>query len=169
MPRVKSCWTWSWAGWGLDRNLGLASFGAFSTSFSWGRGRVTGVWRVFGNGGDNIAVDGRQSSEATATTKYRDLSTAQQTVRLSVASVEMTFVFGEREGEQPKTTAEADPFGMTNNGAGDGNSKGKDKTKYRGFSAAQQTMRLSVASVEMTSVSMSVREDRQRHRQISSR
>jgi hypothetical protein len=29
-----------------------------------------------------------------AKTKYRDLSTAQRTMRLSVASVEMTFVWG---------------------------------------------------------------------------
>jgi hypothetical protein len=35
----------------------------------------------------------RNKTTATAKTKYRGLSTAQQTVRLSVASVEMTFVW----------------------------------------------------------------------------
>ncbi len=38
--------------------------------------------------------NGKNKREATATAKYRDLSTARRTMMLSVASVEMTFFFG---------------------------------------------------------------------------
>ena len=67
----------------------------------------------------------------------RGLSTTQQTVRLSVASVEMTLLGGWREA-QPTAKTTADPYGMTTirtgkvsgqvlgAGLGDGGAEGGD-------------------------------------------
>jgi hypothetical protein len=39
-------------------------------------------------------LDGADEEQAAARAGYRDLSTAQQTIKLSVPSVEMTYVLG---------------------------------------------------------------------------
>src|SRR6266702_5168785 len=51
----------------------------------------------------------QEQEQATAKAKYRDLSTARWTMRLSSASVEMTFVVGERR-RQATAKTEADPY-----------------------------------------------------------